>query len=78
MTRCFTSALALLACLSVLGSTPLAATPNPYSDPRLVGWSKAFLDRQFGKVIKGVEADLVSGSPHPLAAQHAGHFPTNH
>lgn len=41
---------------------------GPYDDPRVVAWSKDFLAGKRAEVIRAVEADLKSPSPHPFAA----------
>jgi hypothetical protein len=53
--------------VSDLPSRAVKTGNSPYDDPRIVEWSKAFLEERCSDVIAKVEADLGSGAPHPYA-----------
>jgi tetratricopeptide (TPR) repeat protein len=63
-------ACAVIALMANLGAgNRVAAAPKPglYDDPRLVTWSKAYLEGRRGEVLADVERDLRSESPHPFS-----------
>lgn len=51
------------------GPAPQDQWPKLYDDPRIVSWSRRYLAGHHAEVLRAVEADLRSPSPHPFAPQ---------
>jgi tetratricopeptide (TPR) repeat protein len=53
---------------SVTAADPISETPqSPFADVRIKRWSADFLAKRSGDLLKSVEEDLRSDSPHPFA-----------